>query len=296
MSAVLTHDPRPLTPGQKVTLAIARERSESRHIPKTARSHSAPPTRPGQYSVVLSPSSLRVRTEASKSSARCGKLKPGSHVEVVAVEGTRAEIKLPGKGTTGWITTEKDGQVLLGRDFDWEGHIDRVKPAWESNEEMARVLEQLDPTRASTSPRNNIVALRIGDSRRKRDEWARRHMDETVKHLNTLSIKLFEPEVARHEAERLEREANLGLIHQSDSSTPGTTEFSSALSALDCAAPPSLKELRDRLASGHLLTAGEMARLEEVPSVEDLRDKLASGHMLTADEMAQLEAAEEDAS
>ena len=283
MSAVLTHDPRPLTPGQKVTLAIARERSESRHIPKPARSPSAPPTRPGQYSVVLSPSSLRVRTEASKSSARCGKLKPGSHVEVVAVEGTRAEIKLPGKGTTGWITTEKDGQVLLGRDFDWEGHIDRVKPAWESNEEMARVLEQLDPTRASTSPRNNTVALRIGDSRRKRDEWARRHMDETVKHLNTLSIKLFEPEVARHEAERLEREANLGLIHQSDS-------------ALDCAAPPSLKELRDRLASGHLLTAGEMARLEEVQSVEDLRDKLASGHMLTADEMAQLEAAEEDAS
>ena len=182
--------PKQLTPGQKLAITAAQERSKCRHIPMTARSQSAPPDRPGQRAVVLSLQPLRVRQGSGKGTPRCGRLAAGSHAEVVTVEGTRAEIRLPSSrhGETGWVTAEKQGRVLLGRDFDWEGHIERVQPFRTANPQIARLLDRLDPIISGRAD-----AARNADSRRKQVEWSRRQEDNLVRLLNELSIKQHEP-------------------------------------------------------------------------------------------------------
>ena len=198
--------PRPLTPGQKLTIAAARERSERRRVPKSARSQSVPPTRSGQKAVVLSPQPLRVREEASKSSRRCGKLKSGTYAQILGIEGNRAEIRIPGKTATGWVTTEQSrGKVLLGLDIDWDHHVERMKPAKDSifaadNMEdigMSRLVARLDPSNiagASDAGRN-------ADRRRKQEEWTSRREQESVKLLNAISVKKYNPKPAKHEGE-----------------------------------------------------------------------------------------------
>lgn len=121
------------------------------------------------------------------SSPRCGRIAPGSHVKVVGIDGGRAQIMIPGTHNTGWVSIQKGGRVLLGRDLDWDGHMERMQPPWESNEEMARVLERLDPQRSLVQG-----ATRNAEMRRKREQWKQRQVDEAIKMLNLLSAEMIQ--------------------------------------------------------------------------------------------------------
>ena len=75
----------------------------------------------------------------------------------------------------------------MGRDLDWDGHMERMQPPWESNEEMARVLERLDPQRSLVQG-----ATRNAEMRRKREQWKQRQVDEAIKMLNLLSAEMIQ--------------------------------------------------------------------------------------------------------
>ena len=209
-AAAMSHMWSNLTPGQKQRLDAAEERSKRRKGPMSTRAKSAPPSRSGQKSVVLSTSPLRMREERSKDSRRCGRLPAGARAEVLQVEGTRAEIRLPGSrdGVTGWVTIEKpDGRVLLGRDFDLEGHLERMAPHGSAaGSAIGQVLERLDPRNAE-----NEIA-RNAEKRRVRDKWKSRQEEEAVNMLNKLSIKQQEKQEKQEAAKREEEAASASAI------------------------------------------------------------------------------------